>query len=139
VPAEPLCWRRSCSPSRCSRPLAHGPHGVELAVIGGGELVGGVAVMLFDVTAAGITLSSVPTELLDRVSSCMAFLTQGVKPLGALAGGVLGTALDLHPALWVAAAGATTTMLWTVFSPLRKHPGLPGGCRPDAHAEGPPT
>ena len=120
-------------------PLARGPHGVELAVIGGGELVGGVAVMLFDVTSAGITLSSVPTELLGRVSSCLAFLTQGVKPLGALAGGVLGTALGLHPALWVAAAGATTTMLWTVFSPLRMHPGLPGGCRPDPHAEAPPA
>jgi MFS family permease len=102
-------------------PLAHGPHWVELAVIGGGELVGGVAVMLFDVTSAGITLSTVPLELMGRVSSCMAFLTQGVKPLGALAGGVLGTTLGLHTALWVAAVGATTTMLWTVFSPLR-HP-----------------
>ena len=108
-------------------PLARGPRGVELAVIGGGELVGGVAVMLFDVTSAGITLTSVPTELLGRVSSCMAFLTQGVKPLGALAGGALGTAVGLHPALWVAAAGATTTMLWTILSPLRSHPGLSAG------------
>lgn len=114
-------------------PLARGPHSVELAVIGAGELVGGVAVMLFDVTSAGITLTSVPTELLGRVSSCMAFLTQGVKPLGALAGGALGTAVGLHPALWVAAAGATTTMLWTIFSPLRQHPGLPAGSRPGSH------
>jgi MFS family permease len=106
-------------------PLARGPHSVEIAIIGGGELVGGVAVMLFDVTSAGITLTSVPTELMGRVSSCMAFLTQGVKPLGALAGGALGTAVGLHPALWVAAAGATTTMLWTIFSPLRTHPGSP--------------
>lgn len=100
-------------------PLAQGERGVELAVIGGGELVGGFAVMLFDVTSAGITFAAVPAELLGRVSSCMAFLTQGVKPIGALAGGVLGTALGLHPALWVAALGATTTMLWTVLSPLR--------------------
>lgn len=63
--------------------------------------------MLFDVTSAGITLSTVPLELMGRVSSCMAFLTQGVKPLGALAGGVLGTTLGLHMALWVAAIRAS--------------------------------
>jgi hypothetical protein len=31
----------------------------------------------------------VPTDRLGRVSACMGFLTQGVKPLGALAGGAL--------------------------------------------------
>jgi len=100
-------------------PRAAGPRWVELLVLGGGELVMGVAVMFFDVTASGVTLSRVPAELLGRVSACSAFITQGVKPLGALAGGVLGTTLGLREALWVAALGATTTMLWTVFSPLR--------------------
>lgn len=100
-------------------PLASGPRWLELAVIGAGEVVGGFAVMVFDVTAAGLTLKAVAPELLGRVSSCSAFITQGVKPLGALAGGVLGTALGLHAALWIAAAGATTTMLWTFLSPLR--------------------
>lgn len=100
-------------------PLASGPRWLELTVIGAGELVGGFAVMVFDVTAAGLTLKAVAPELLGRVSSCSAFLTQGVKPVGALAGGVLGTTLGLHSALWIAAAGATTTMLWTFLSPLR--------------------
>jgi predicted MFS family arabinose efflux permease len=100
-------------------PLAAGPRWVELGVIGGGELVGGFAVMVFDVTAAGLTFRAVAPELLGRVSACNGFLTQGVKPLGALAGGVLGTTLGLHTALWIAATGATTTMLWTLLSPLR--------------------
>ncbi len=101
-------------------PLASGPRWLELAVIGGGELVGGLGVMLFDVSASGLVLSLVATDRLGRVSACMGFLTQGVKPLGALAGGALGTALGLHPALWLAAVGASTTLLWTVFSPLRR-------------------
>lgn len=104
-------------------PAASGPRWLELVVIGGSELVGGVAVMLFDVTSSGVTLTSVPAHLLGRVGSCMAFLTQGVKPLGALLGGALGTTLGLHTALWVAAFGATTTMLWTIFSPLRHRDG----------------
>src|SRR6476661_5557453 len=62
-------------------PLAAGPRWVELGVIGGGELVGGFAVMVFDVTAAGLTFRAVAPELLGRVSACNGFLTQGVKPL----------------------------------------------------------
>ena len=49
----------------------------------------------------------------------MSTVTQGVKALGALAGGAIGTVYGIRPALWVAALGATTTVLWTVFSPLR--------------------
>ena len=100
-------------------PLARGPHWVELLTIGVAEMVAGIAVMLFDVTVNGFVLTRVPTEVLGRVSASMAFLTQGVKPLGALLGGVLGSSLGLEPALWVAAVGATSTMLWTLCSPLR--------------------
>ena len=49
----------------------------------------------------------------------MSTITQGVKALGALAGGGLATAYGVRPALWVAAVGTLTTVLWTVFSPLR--------------------
>ena len=54
-----------------------------------------------------------------RVNTSISTVTQGVKALGALAGGAIGTAYGVRPALWVAALGATTTVLWTVFSPLR--------------------
>ena len=55
VPAERSCWPRSCSPSPCSPSRSRAARTASSsAVIGGGELVGGVAVMLFDVTSAGI-------------------------------------------------------------------------------------
>ena len=50
-----------------------------------------------------------------RVNASMSTVTQGVKALGALTGGASGTAYGLRPALWVAAVGATTTVLWTCF------------------------
>lgn len=100
-------------------PLAAGPVWAEFAVIAGAEAVCGFAVMLFDVTIAGMVLTIVPRARLGRVNASLSFVTQGVKPLGALAGGALGTGIGLRPALWVAAAGATTTVLWTWFSPLR--------------------
>ena len=54
-----------------------------------------------------------------RDNTSLTTVTQGVKALGALAGGAIGTAYGVRPALWVAALGATTTVLWTLFSPLR--------------------
>lgn len=100
-------------------PAAQGPRWLVLAILLANEVVVGIAIMLFDVTIGGFTLSEVPRELLGRVNSSMSTITQGVKALGALAGGVLGTAVGMRPALWVAALGALTTVLWTWFSPLR--------------------
>ncbi|MGZ4613942.1 MAG: MFS transporter [Actinomycetes bacterium] len=100
-------------------PLVHGPVAAEFAILVVDELAIGTAVMLFDVNVAGFVLTAVPRSLLGRVNSSLGMITQGVKPIGALVGGALGTTIGLRPALWVAAVGATTTVLWTWFSPLR--------------------
>jgi predicted MFS family arabinose efflux permease len=82
-------------------------------------VVVGVGIMLFDVTTGAFYITDVPDVIRGRVNSSMSTVTQGVKALGALTGGAIGTAYGIRPALWVAAIGATTTVLWTVFSPLR--------------------
>jgi MFS family permease len=101
-------------------PAASGPRWLALAVLMANEAVIGAAIMLFDVTTGGFVLEVVPRRMLGRVNSSLSTVTQGVKPLGALVGGALATAIGMRPALWVAAAGATTTVLWTWFSPLRQ-------------------
>lgn len=100
-------------------PAAHGPRWLVLVVLAANEVVVGSAIMLFDVNTSALVLLEVPREMLARVNSSLSTVTQGVKALGALTGGALGTAFGLRPALWVAAVGATTTALWTWFSPLR--------------------
>ena len=100
-------------------PLAGGPRWMVLAVLAANEVAVGVAIMLFDVTIGALVITDTPRALLGRVNSSLSTVTQGVKALGALAGGALATALGLHAALWVAALGATTTVLWVWFSPLR--------------------
>jgi predicted MFS family arabinose efflux permease len=100
-------------------PAAHGPRWLVLAVLAANEVLMGVAIMLFDVTSSAFVLTEVPRALLARVNASQSTVTQGVKAIGALTGGVLGTAIGLRPALWVGAIGATTTVLWTWFSPLR--------------------
>jgi predicted MFS family arabinose efflux permease len=100
-------------------PAAHGPRWLVMAILCANEVVVGIGIMLFDVTTGAFYITDVPDVIRGRVSSSMSTVTQGVKALGALTGGAIGTAYGLRPALWVAAVGATTTVLWTVFSPLR--------------------
>jgi predicted MFS family arabinose efflux permease len=106
-------------------PLVHGPVPLAFAILAVDEFLMGVAIMLFDVNVGGFVLSTVPRGLLGRVSATLGTITQGAKPIGALAGGTLGTVIGLRPALWVAALGAITTALWMWCSPLR-HDGPAG-------------
>ncbi len=99
-------------------PAAQGPRWQVLSILVVNEIVVGIAIMLFDVTLGGFLLTEVPRTMLGRVNTSLSTVTQGVKALGALAGGAIGTAYGVRPALWVAAVGATTTVLWTWFSPL---------------------
>ena len=101
-------------------PIASGPHAAE--ILAANELLGGVAVMVFDVNGLTLAQLATPAEMLGRMAATMGFVTQGAKPLGALLGGVLGELMGLHGALWVAGAGGTLTVLWTWFSPLRHRP-----------------
>lgn len=56
----------------------------------------------------------------------------GVRPLGALVGGALGSWLVLRETLWIATAGALAGVLWLLPSPVLGLKELPG------NAEGAP-
>jgi MFS family permease len=100
-------------------PVANGPRWLVLAILATNEVVVGVGIMLFDVTTGALVITDTPRELLGRVNTSLSTVTQGVKAAGALVGGAMATAIGIRPALWVAALGATTTVLWVWFSPLR--------------------
>lgn len=100
-------------------PAAGGPRGVALTILMVNEVVVMLAIMLFDVTTSAFILTEVPRGMLGRVNSSLSTVTQGVKPLGAITGGALASAIGMRPALWVAAVGTMTTVLWIWFSPLR--------------------
>lgn len=100
-------------------PPVSGPVWFETTVIAAASVVLGCAVFVFDVHSAAMRQAITPDRLQGRAASAMSFLSQGVKPLGALAGGGLGEALGVRGALWFAAAGTVTSVLWTYWSPLR--------------------
>jgi len=71
-----------------------------------------------------------PEHLLGRVNSSFRLVGLGVTPLGALAGGALGTALGLRPALFATVAVMLLAALIAAVSPVRHLRDLPTG--PDA-------
>ena len=68
--------------------------------------------MLFDINLNSVLATVIPDHLRSRVSGAFSAVNYGVRPLGALTGGVLGSWLGLRPTLWFAAIGGTLCVLW---------------------------
>ena len=99
-------------------PAAGGPHTLVLACLVAAEFGSGVGVMLLDIAGGAIFAGVIPDELRSRVSGAYRTVNYGMRPLGALTGGLLGSAIGLRPTLWLAVGGAVTCALWLVRSPL---------------------
>jgi MFS family permease len=110
-------------------PLTVGGAGVLLYVTGGFCVAAGV--VAGNVIKSSFQQRYCPAELLGRLTASSAFLNYGTIPLGALLGGVLGTALDIRTAMWITTAGVPLAGLILVFSPIRRARDLPAA-RPAA-------
>ena len=82
------------------------------------EFGSGLGVMMLDISASTILAAIIPAHLRSRVAGAYMVVNYGVRPLGALAGGALGTALGLRPTLWLATGGALLGLLWLVPGPI---------------------
>ena len=99
-------------------PLAEGPDWVILACLFLAEFGCGFGVMMLDISAGAITAAVVPERLRSRVSGAYMVVNYGVRPVGALVGGALGTAIGLRETLWIATVGALLGVLWLLPSPI---------------------
>jgi len=99
-------------------PLAGGPHDLVLAALFVSEFLSGVGVMVLDISIGAIFAAVIPDRLRSRVTGAFQAVNYGTRPLGALVGGALGTAIGVRPTLWIAAVGGTTAFLWLLPSPL---------------------
>lgn len=101
-------------------PLASGPELVILALLIAAEFIAGFGVMALDISIGSIFAAVIPDDLRARVGGAFQAVNYGTRPLGAVAGGLLGTFIGQRPTLWIVAAGGTTGFLWLLPSPLRK-------------------
>jgi len=106
-------------------PLAGGGDLTVYACLFAAEFLSGFGVMVLDITAAAIKAALVPDRLRARVSGAYMVVNYGVRPLGSLLGGALGTWIGLRPTLWISAVGAILGVVWLLPSPLLRLRELP--------------
>ena len=106
-------------------PLAEGPRWVILGCLFLAEFGSGLGVMMLDISAGAIFAAVIPDRLRSRVSGAYMVVNYGVRPLGALVGGALGSWIGLRETLWIATAGALLGILWLLPSPLLRLHDLP--------------
>jgi MFS family permease len=106
-------------------PLAGGPRPLVLALLFLAEFGAGLGVMLLDISAGSIFQAIVPDRLRARFSGSYMLVNYGVRPVGSLTGGALGSAIGLRPTLWLATAAAVAGVLWLLPSPVLRMRELP--------------
>jgi len=99
-------------------PAAGGPRWLVLLCLFAAEFGSGLGVMILDITAGTLSAALIPPALRSRVSGAFMVVNYGVRPLGTITGGLLGSAIGLRPTLWIATVGALTGILWLVPSPI---------------------
>ncbi len=102
-------------------PLAHGRIAVVLAVLFVAEFGSGFGVMLLDITIGAIFAAVIPDTLRSRVTGAFQAVNYGTRPVGALLGGLIATAIGLRPALWIATLGGIAGFFLLLPTPLPRY------------------
>jgi MFS family permease len=98
--------------------LAGGPHWAAALVLAAVEFVSALGVMLFDVNLNALQTTVTPDAARARVSGAYTSINYGIRPLGAVVGGVLGTQLGIRETMVIAAVGGVLSALWLLPSPI---------------------
>ncbi|MEV3997312.1 MFS transporter [Streptomyces halstedii] len=97
---------------------ADGPLWLRAGALAAAEFLAGFGVMLFDVNLNSLQAAVIPDGMRSRVAGAYGTINYGVRPLGAVVGGLLATFVGLRPTLLVAAVGGALSLLWLLPSPI---------------------
>jgi MFS family permease len=109
-------------------PLA-GP-GVGLLLFAAGCAGAGAGLVAYTSTVAAFRMAYCPPRLLGRVSASMMTLGAAAAPVGAVAGGLLGSVVGVRETLWASAAVLVFAPLMLMTRALRAARDLPAAASP---------
>jgi MFS family permease len=98
--------------------LASGPLWLRTVEFGLAEFVASFSVMCFDVPLAALQASVTADSMRSRVSGAFISINYGVRPFGAVLGGLLGSLIGPRETLLLSALGGVFAVLWLVRSPI---------------------
>lgn len=97
---------------------ATGPLLLRAAALATAEFVGAFAVMCFDVPLNALQAAVTDEQMRSRVSGAFSSINYGIRPLGAVVGGLLGTWVGVRETLLISAVGGLIAVIWLLRSPI---------------------
>jgi MFS family permease len=103
-----------------SVPFVPGPAQVAAPLFVAVYFVAGCGIVALNIVSMTLRQVATPAAMQGRVNASFKFLLCALQPVSAVAAGVLGDRLGLRDTLFIAAAGMPLSVLWIVFSPVRR-------------------
>ncbi len=100
-------------------PLAHWLPSWAIPLLVTSQGLFGVVILIYNVNLLTLRQAVTPERVLGRVTATTRFMTWGIMPIGALAGGAFGETFGLAPTLVGTALGMLLAPAWLAFSPVR--------------------
>ena len=101
--------------------------GVGVLFFGAGLFLSSFAVVVYNINQVSFRQRLCPDRMLGRMNATIRFVVFGLLPIGALLGGLVGSAIGLRPTLWIAVAGESLAGIWLLASPVRRMRDFPAG------------
>jgi len=99
-------------------PLAAGSTVTKAGVLGLVEFLSGFGIMCFDINLNALQTAVTPDAMRSRVVGAFTTINYGIRPLGAIIGGLCGQFFGIGPTMIVAAIGGSLAFLWLLPSPI---------------------
>jgi MFS family permease len=95
--------------------------GAPLAILGFlffAEFLSGLGVMILDINANAMLLARTPDRIRGRSAGIFRFVNMGVRPVGAIIGGLLGSSIGIRETMFIVTIAQLGGVLWLFRSPI---------------------
>lgn len=100
-------------------PLAEGSdHQTKIGVLAAVEFISSAAVMYFDVNLNALQTAVTPDGMRSRIAGAFSTVNCGIRPVGAVVGGLSAHTFGIGPTVTAAAIGGSLSILWLRRSPI---------------------
>jgi MFS family permease len=101
-------------------PFSPGPPWVAMVLLTIAEFGSGFGVLVLDISLGAFQAAVIPDQLRSRVWGAILVVNWGVRPVGALAGGLIAGLIGLEATMWIAAIGGIAGVFWLLPSRMRE-------------------
>jgi len=97
----------------------------------------GIGVMILDINAGAMMQARTPDRIRGRAMGAFRFINMGIRPIGAILGGVLGATIGVRETLFIVTFLQLSGVLWLYRSPILGLQGMPETADWGGAGEGP--